>query len=100
MRRCGSKCETLCDMRRSIDDYPMTSSDVPAGDDDAMRIAWAVAICDDYDDAEPRIVLTIDEIGHAGEGMVGHFTTFRGVYREGLRSYPNSRFYAWKMENQ
>ena len=29
---------------------------------------------DDYDDAEPRIVLTVDEIGHAGEGMVGHFT--------------------------
>jgi hypothetical protein len=31
-------------------------------------------VSDDYDDAEPRIVLTVDEIGHAGEGMVGHFT--------------------------
>ncbi|NDG66536.1 MAG: hypothetical protein EBY23_06410 [Actinobacteria bacterium] len=70
MRSGGSKCETLCDMRRSIDDYPMTSSDVPAGDDDAMRIAWAVAICDDYDDAEPRVVLTTEEVGSPGTGLV------------------------------
>ena len=60
-------------MRRSIDDYPFQQSDLPAGDEDAKLISWGVAISDDYDDAEPRIVLTIDEIGHAGEGMVGHF---------------------------
>jgi hypothetical protein len=60
-------------MRRSIDDYPFQPSDLPAGDEDAKLISWGVAVSDDYDDAEPRIVLTIDEIGHAGEGMVGHF---------------------------
>lgn len=62
-------------MRRSIDDYPFQPSDLPAGDEDAKLISWGVAVSDDYDDAEPRIVLTIDEIGHAGEGMVGHFTS-------------------------
>ena len=61
-------------MRRSIDDYPFQPSDLPAGDEDAKLISWGVAISDDYDDAEPRIVLTVDEIGLAGEGMVGHFT--------------------------
>ena len=90
MRRCGSKCETLCDMRRSIDDYPMTSSDVPAGDDDAMRIAWAVAICDDYDDAEPRVVLTTEEVGSPGTGIVAHLNAehvrrLRMALRDALR---------------
>jgi len=61
-------------MRRSIDDYPFQPSDIPAGDEDAKLISWGVAVSDDYDDAEPRIVLTVDEIGHAGEGMAGHFT--------------------------
>ena len=61
-------------MRRSIDDYPFQPSDLPAGDEDAKLISWGVAVSDDYDDAEPRIVLTVDETGHAGEGMVGHFT--------------------------
>ena len=61
-------------MRRSIDDYPFQPSDLPIGDEDAKLISWGVAVCDDYDDTEPRIVLTVDEIGHAGEGMVGHFT--------------------------
>ena len=61
-------------MRRSIDDYPFQPSDLPAGDEDSKLISWGVAVSDDYDDAEPRIVLTVDEIGHAGEGMVGHFT--------------------------
>jgi hypothetical protein len=61
-------------MRRSIDDYPFQPSDLPTGDEDAKLISWGVAVSDDYDDAEPRIVLTVDEIGHSGEGMVGHFT--------------------------
>ena len=43
-------------MRRSIDDYPFTADDLPAGADDAGRLSWAVAISDDYDDAEPRVV--------------------------------------------
>jgi hypothetical protein len=59
-------------MRRSIDDYPMSAADVPPGADDAMRVAWAVAISDDYDDAEPRVVLTVEEVGRAGAGLVAH----------------------------
>lgn len=61
-------------MRRSIDDYPFTEQDVPEGADDAMRISWAVAICDDYDDTEPRVVLTVEEVGRAGQGLVAHLT--------------------------
>ena len=59
-------------MRRSIDDYPFTADDLPAGADDAGRLSWAVAISDDYDDAEPRVVLTVDELGRPGEGLVAH----------------------------
>jgi len=77
-------------MRRSIDDYPFAEDDLPEGADDAMRLSWAVAISDDYDDAEPRIVLTIDEIGHAGEGLIGHFSPdmarrLRKALHDGLR---------------
>lgn len=61
-------------MRRSIDDYPFHDGDLPPGADDAARLSWAVAITDDYDDAEPRVVLTIEEVGRAGEGLVAHLT--------------------------
>ncbi len=60
-------------MRRSIDDYPFSDEDLPEGAEDAARISWAVAISDDYDDAQPRVVLTVEEIGRAGEGLVAHF---------------------------
>ena len=77
-------------MRRSIDDYPMTPEDLPAGDDDAVPIAFAVAISDDYDDAEPRIVLTVEEVGAPGTGLVAHLTPelarrLRVAIRDGLR---------------
>ena len=55
-------------MRRSIDDYPFDPADGVEGDDDLARISWAVAIADDYDDAEPRVVLTVEEVGRAGSG--------------------------------
>lgn len=46
----------------------------PAWEDDELtRISWAVAIADDYEDAEPRVVLTVEEVGRPGEGLVGHF---------------------------
>ncbi len=60
-------------MRRSIDDYPFSADDLPGGAGDAMLVSWAVAICDDYNDAEPRVVLTVEEVGRAGEGLVAHF---------------------------
>ncbi|MDP2289703.1 MAG: hypothetical protein Q8M22_00850 [Actinomycetota bacterium] len=77
-------------MRRSIDDYPFTDDDMPEGVDDATRLSWAVAISDDYDDAEPRVVLTVEEVGRAGTGMVGHLTPdmvrrLRGALHDALR---------------
>lgn len=59
-------------MRRSIDDEPQSEADIPPGVDDAVAMSWAVAISDDYDDAEPRIVLTVEEVGRAGAGVVAH----------------------------
>jgi hypothetical protein len=59
-------------VRRSIDDHPFEEADLPPGADDAARLSWAVAISDDYDDAEPRVVLTVEEVGHPGAGLVAH----------------------------
>lgn len=61
-------------MRRSIDDHPFdpTLDPVVADDPDLTPVSWAIAISDDYDDAEPRVVLTVDELGRPGEGLVAH----------------------------
>lgn len=60
-------------MRRSIDDYPATPDDIPPGwEDDLAPVSWAVQISDDYDDAEPRVVLTVEEVGRPAEGLVIH----------------------------
>ena len=77
-------------MRRSIDDYPFSVADLPEGADDAMLVSWAVAICDDYDDAEPRVVLTVEEVGKPGEGLIAHLTPdharrLRVALRDALR---------------
>ena len=61
-------------MRRSIDDHPFEPGDLPPGAEDAVQLSWAVAISDDYDDAEPRVVLTVEEVGRAGEGLVAHLS--------------------------
>jgi len=53
-------------MRRSIDDASTT------GFDDDPAVSWATAISDDYDDGEPRVVLTVEELGHPGTGLVAH----------------------------
>ena len=60
-------------MRRSIDDYPFDPADYPDHyeDDELTPISWGVAISDDYDDADPRVVLTVEEVGRAGYGLVG-----------------------------
>ena len=53
----------------------MTADEVPPGDDDEhQRVSWAVAISDDYDDAEVRVVLTVEEVGRAGTGLVAHLS--------------------------
>ena len=77
-------------MRRSIDDYPLSPEDLPEGADDAMLVSWAVAISDDYDDTEPRVVLTVEEVGRAGEGLVAHLSPdharrLRVALRDALR---------------
>jgi hypothetical protein len=63
-------------MRRSIDDHPFDPAEDPtvAEDPDLSPISWAVAISDDYEDTEPRVVLTVEEIGRAGAGLVAHLT--------------------------
>lgn len=78
-------------VRRSIDDHPFTEADLPPGDDDdIMRVSWAVAISDDYDDAEPRVVLTVEEVGRPGTGLVAHLSPplarrLRTAMRDALR---------------
>ena len=79
-------------MRRSIDDYPFAESDLPPDADelDLQRLSWAVAISDDYGDAEPRIVLTVEEVGDAGTGLIAHLSPavarrLRVALRDALR---------------
>jgi hypothetical protein len=61
-------------MRRSIDDYPFDPADYPPHyeEDELTAISWGVAIADDYDDGQPRVVLTVEEVGRAGTGLVAH----------------------------
>jgi len=57
-------------MRRSIDVVQVDATEIPL--EDAEPVAWTVAISDDYDDAEPRVQLTVEPLGGAGEGLVAH----------------------------
>jgi hypothetical protein len=61
-------------VRRSIDDHPFdpAADPVVAEDPDLQPVSWGVAISDDYDDAEPRVVLTVEEIDRRGEGLIAH----------------------------
>jgi hypothetical protein len=82
-------------MRRSIDDYPFEESDLPEGAEDAQRVSWAIAISDDYDDAEPRVVLTVEEVGRPGEGLVAHLSAdnarrLRGALHDALKEIGES----------
>ena len=61
-------------MRRSIDDQPLTHAELPKGSDDVAEVSLAVAICDDYDDASPHVVVTMEALGHAGEGLAAHLS--------------------------
>jgi len=79
-------------MRRSIDDHPFDPAEDPvvAEDEELASLSWAVAISDDYDDAEPRVVLTVEEVGRPGEGLVLHLQPaqarrLRGAVRDALR---------------
>ncbi len=63
-------------MRRSIDDHPFDPAEDPtiAEDPDITPTSWAVAVGDDYDDGEGRVVLRVEEVGRAGAGLVAHLT--------------------------
>lgn len=61
-------------MRRSIDD---ALDDHPADDDERPQVSWAVALADDCDACGPgalRVVLTLEEAGRAGAGLVAHLS--------------------------
>jgi len=78
-------------MRRSIDDHPATAEDIPPGlEDDFTPTSWGVSIADDYDDAEPRVVLILEEIGRPGTGLATHLSAtvarrLRVALRDALR---------------
>ena len=61
-------------MRRSIDVVQIEMGDMPEGLDDPTPVSWTVAVSDDYDDAEPRVQLTVERIGEAGDGLVAHLS--------------------------
>ena len=47
--------------------------DHPPDDPERAQVSWAVAVMDDCDECvEPRIELTVEEVGRPGAGMVGH----------------------------
>ena len=59
-------------MRRSIDD---SIDDHPADQDDRPPASWAVAVSDDCEacgEGELRVVLTLEEAGRGGLGLVAH----------------------------
>lgn len=59
-------------MKKSID---FSFDDHPADDDERPPVSWAVALSDDCDacgDGELRVVLTVEESGRAGYGIVAH----------------------------
>ena len=57
-------------MRRSIDDH---LDDHPAGDPEKVPVSWVVSISDDCEECDDlRVVLTLEEQGRAGAGIVAH----------------------------
>ncbi len=47
--------------------------DHPGDDPERETVAWAVAVLDDCEGCEdPRVELTMEEVGRPGAGLVGH----------------------------
>jgi hypothetical protein len=65
--------------------------DHPAGDPDRTQVAWAVAAIDDCEAcSDPRVELTVEEVGRPGAGIVGHLAPhsarrLRAALRTALR---------------
>ena len=62
-------------MRRSIDVVQLDLNDLPDGLDDPTPVAWTISVSDDYDDAEPRVQMTVERLGDAGNGLVAHLSS-------------------------
>jgi len=51
------------------------TDDHPPDDPERAQAAWAVALLDDCDACDNlRVELTLEEAGHAGRGIVAHFS--------------------------
>jgi hypothetical protein len=59
-------------MRRSIDD---ARDDHPAGDEERPPASWMVGMADDCEGCDDlRVVVTLEEVGRAGTGVVAHLS--------------------------
>jgi hypothetical protein len=78
-------------MRRTIDYFrPGAEPLVDSDGEELGHMTWVVAISDDYDDADPRVVLTVEEVGRAGYGLAAHLSPdvarrLRAALRDALR---------------
>lgn len=51
------------------------TDDHPADDPERVQISWIVAVLDDCEECEdPRVELTVEEVGKNGQGLVGHLS--------------------------
>jgi len=72
-------------VRRSIDDDqvpvpPLFEDDLADLADDGAEpvpVNWAVSICDDYEDASPRVQLLVEEVGADRVPMIAHLDADR-----------------------
>jgi hypothetical protein len=59
-------------VRRAIDDH---QDDHPDEDDERPPASWAVGLSDDCEGCEDlRVLLTLEEVGRAGYGVVAHLS--------------------------
>ncbi len=64
-------------MRRSIDDDQVPLPEDENEEDELVPVNWAVSICDDYDDADGRVQLLVEEVGSDRTPMVAHLDADR-----------------------
>jgi hypothetical protein len=51
------------------------TDDHPADNPERVQISWIVAVLDDCEECEdPRVELTVEEVGKNGQGLVGHLS--------------------------
>jgi hypothetical protein len=75
-------------VRKSIDDH---RDDHPDGDDERPPASWAVSAADDCAECDDvRVVLTLEEVGRPGAGVIAHLAPdtvrrLRGALADALR---------------